>query len=224
MINFENLTVVSVIFILCTCYIFYIQKFYANGKDLEINSKNLVINIKMFYIFCAAMFAVCVGMALFYEKYTDVILIFRIREITIFTLLWPIALVDWKCHIIPNRLLLIGLCYRGIILLFELVIYGDRFPAMLLNDAMITIAVFLICMIVKLLVKDAIGMGDVKLFTLMALFLNGRIIGAVFFSLIVSFFYALFLLVSKKKGRKDMMPFAPSIMAGTGISLLFFSM
>ena len=72
----------------------------------------------------------------------------------------------------------------------------------------------------SLLIKGAIGMGDVKLFSVMALYLGLEgIWPAIFCSLIVSFFVAVFSLVTKRAKRKDNIPFAPAILIGTYLSV-----
>lgn len=63
-------------------------------------------------------------------------------------------------------------------------------------------------------------MGDIKLFALMGLYqgLFG-VFNSVFFSLIVSFFISIILLILKRKNRKDVIPFGPSIYAGTVVGI-----
>ena len=48
--------------------------------------------------------------------------------------------------------------------------------------------------------------------------------GAVFASLVLSFLLAVFLLVTKKKSRKDVIPFAPAIVLGTFVSVFLTGM
>ena len=67
-----------------------------------------------------------------------------------------------------------------------------------------------------LIFRNSIGMGDVKLFALMGLYqgLWGAF-NAVFFSFVVSFVAAVALLATRKKNRKDVIPFGPSVLLGT---------
>ena len=75
-------------------------------------------------------------------------------------------------------------------------------------------------LIILLIFKNSIGMGDVKLFALMGLYqgLLG-VFNSVFFSLIVSFFISIILLMLKRKNRKDVIPFGPSIYIGTVVGI-----
>lgn len=83
-----------------------------------------------------------------------------------------------------------------------------------------TVAVLVACILCCLIVKGAIGMGDVKLFGVMALYLGLEgIWTAIFCALVVSFFIAVFSLITKKVKRKDNIPFAPAILIGTYLSI-----
>ena len=73
-----------------------------------------------------------------------------------------------------------------------------------LKDGVIGAAVIgLFFLLISLVFKNSMGMGDIKLFALMGLYqgLWGAF-NSVFFSLLVSFFLALGLLISKKKKRR----------------------
>lgn len=71
------------------------------------------------------------------------------------------------------------------------------------------------------LVKNGVGMGDIKLILLMSLYLGIQgIFGVLFMSLIVIFFAGLYLMIIKKRSKREAIPFAPAILAGTVISIL----
>ena len=75
------------------------------------------------------------------------------------------------------------------------------------------------------IMKGGIGMGDIKLFSVMALFLSiDGLIPAVIFSFIISFFVAIYSLISRKKTKKDAIPFGPSLLIGTYLSIFLCGM
>jgi len=135
------------------------------------------------------------------------------------SMMWPIAYIDFKKKKIPNDILKIMLIARAIILVPELILLGNvahRLFSMLIA----TVAVLVACILCCLIVKGAIGMGDVKLFGVMALYLGLEgIWTAIFCALVVSFFIAVFSLITKKVKRKDNIPFAPAILIGTYLSI-----
>ena len=74
-------------------------------------------------------------------------------------------------------------------------------------------------------IKNGIGFGDMKLFIVMGLMLGlDGIWGAVFLALIVSFLIAAFALITKKKTRKDAIPFGPALVIGTYLSICLSGM
>ena len=83
--------------------------------------------------------------------------------------------------------------------------------------AAIIVGVSFLC---TMIIKNSIGFGDIKIFAVLGLFLGiSGIFSAVFFSLVVSFVIACYVLITKKKGRKDTIPFGPAIVLGTYLSL-----
>ena len=92
---------------------------------------------------------------------------------------------------------------------------------LILKDNLVGAAVIGIFFFLLFLVfKNSIGMGDIKLFAVMGLYqgLWGAV-NSVFFSLVVSFVLSVGLLITRKKGRKDTIPFGPSILIGTAIAI-----
>lgn len=142
-----------------------------------------------------------------------------IKLMFVVCMLWPIAFIDYRTKMIPNYILKVMLVLRVVFLVPEFIMLGD-IPHRLISMAVATAAVFIACVLCCLLIKGAIGMGDVKLFSIMALFLGLEgIWPAIFCSLIVSFFISIFSLVTKRVKRKDNIPFAPAILIGTYLSV-----
>ena len=131
------------------------------------------------------------------------------------------AIIDYRVHKIPNQLLLIAFVIRIIIYVIEFIISKDDAIVTVKSDLAGAVIIGGFFLIILLIFKNCIGMGDIKLFALMGLYQG--LLGAfnsVFFSLIVSFFISLALLISKRKNRKDVIPFGPSIYAGTVVGIL----
>ncbi|MBE5944451.1 MAG: hypothetical protein E7258_05985 [Lachnospiraceae bacterium] len=176
-----------------------------------------IIGDNMVFVFAMLILNMFLGnfLVLIYDNHivTDVKLMLMVVS------LWPIALIDYREKIIPNSILKVLICFRVVLLIPELICLDN--PVRLLLAAVIAAVVMLVaCIAVAFLMKDSIGMGDVKLFIVMALYLGVDGIGyAVFCALVVSFFIALYLLCSKKASRKDSIPFAPAILIGTFLSV-----
>lgn len=138
-----------------------------------------------------------------------------------FSILWPAAVIDAREHIIPNKLLLIGVGYRLLILVVELFMGVDNVLVLVLSELAATLIIFVFSMLCRLIAKDSICMGDIKLMMCMGLMLGiSYIMEALFMAFICCFFEASYLLIAKKKSRKDAIAFAPSVLAGMILTLL----
>ena len=146
-----------------------------------------------------------------------------IKTLALASLMWPMAQIDYKFKRIPNKLLVLGLIYRVIILVFELIFYRDGLVFTILLEIIGSMAIGLILLLTLLIVKNGIGMGDVKLFMIMGLFIGVyRLMSALIIIMFIAFFISLYKLIIKKEGKKAEFAFGPSIAIGSLISFVIF--
>lgn len=144
-----------------------------------------------------------------------------LKRCILLMLLFPIALCDWKKMIIPNKILLLGLIVRIFLYPFEFFFRTEQFLVIIKSDFIALGIMLLFLLVAYFLVKNGVGMGDIKLILLMSLYLGIQgIFGVLFMSLIVIFFAGLYLMIIKKRSKREAIPFAPAILAGTVISIL----
>jgi len=131
------------------------------------------------------------------------------------------GIVDLKKTIIPNLLILIGLGSRVVIYIVEFFAFRDTFVPQLISDLIGFGFGFGFLLIVSLISRGALGFGDVKLFGIIGL-MSGAICTyyTLIFCLLVSAIVSVVLLILKKKGRKDSIPFGPCILVGYFIALV----
>lgn len=148
-------------------------------------------------------------------------LVTGLLRIGLFLIVLPAAAVDLSICKIPNQFLLVGLILRGILLVAEVFVQDVVIWQLLVDIVVGALIPVLFFLLMRALFKNSIGMGDVKLFGLTGLYLGleGNL-GLIFYTLIIAFVVALFLLISKKKGRKDSIPFGPCILLGTFLTLI----
>jgi prepilin signal peptidase PulO-like enzyme (type II secretory pathway) len=140
------------------------------------------------------------------------------------SLMSVVAYLDFKYHFISNRLLLIFMILWLGILGLEIIIETEVGLQLLFQGLLGAIVGGLIFLLCYLLSRGQLGAGDVKLVFVMGLYLTGyRIIGAIFYAVILCFIYSLILLLSKKIGLKDGVPLAPFLYIGTIIAYLVLS-
>lgn len=168
-------------------------------------------------IYASVMLLLTEGAAVLYlTVYSDFTLWTVLKRLGLLCVMWPIALTDLKTYRIPNAFILFGLVLRGLLLPFEIFLSEPGVWQLLLMELVAAGAMLLAAVLCSLLMKGSIGFGDMKLFLVMGLLLGTQgIWSAIFLSLIVSFFAALFLLITKRKSRKDAIPFGPALVLGT---------
>lgn len=153
-----------------------------------------------------------------YDQYTY---IYVWKRMLITAGLMTAAFYDKKELRIPNFLIVALLICRIILLSAEFLSQRQIIVSTLLSEVVAAGAMGVLCLLCVIIMKGSMGMGDVKLLITMGVFegLTG-IFSAIFTSMILIFFAAVFLLITKKKGRKDALPFAPFLFVGTYVSIL----
>ena len=116
-------------------------------------------------------------------------------------------------------LLCLGL--RGIIFLIEILQNPMDAAAQMIAELIGCGVLLAFSLLIRILSRKGLGMGDVKLFSILPLFL-GALGGmrAVIYSMLIIFVQAVFCLITKRKGKKDVLPFAPAIAGGTWIIVI----
>lgn len=147
--------------------------------------------------------------------------------IYLFSLLIPVAFIDLRHLIIPNGLVITGLIGgAGVFLyhafyqpfgLFESTLWYTPLIGMVSASGIL----FIVAVIGFLIYKDdgAMGMGDVKLFLPIGLFLGWKLsILTLFIAVLLGGIVSILLLLLRIKDRKSAIPFGPFIIMGTYIS------
>lgn len=188
------------------------------GTIIALHKKRTVYVCAMFICLCG----VAVALELIYPSNT---MLGNSKLLVLLGIIFTAAFVDYQKYIIPNKVVLVGLFLRCVIYMVELFVSPDTFFSTLKNDLIsfaIVLVFFVICII---FVKSGIGMGDVKLMLLMCLYQGvAGAMSSIFASMLVAFVVSLFLLLTKKKTRKDSIAFAPSILIGTILSVVLTGM
>jgi len=200
----------------------YLVKYYFGDTEIKL-TKDSILTFdakRIIYISIALLTGLGINFT-FWFIYSGARYITQLKIISLIMVLLPIAAIDLRDHVIPNRLLIGGLVLRLIFYIVEFTTEGSKILDILKTDiigALIISGFFLICMFVT---RNGIGMGDVKLMGLMGLYQGlWGVMVSVFTSLIVSFVISVVLLIARKKGRKDAIAFGPSIFIGTFLGII----
>jgi len=134
-----------------------------------------------------------------------------------------LTLTDLDYRRIPDRILVPGIVGAGALLAVGAFLDGD--PWATLRALAGGAAYFGLLLLVALAARGGFGFGDVKLGFLLGLLLAYRswgilVVGA-FAGFAVGGLAAVALLIARRVGRKDAIPFGPAMVAGAGLALAF---
>lgn len=138
------------------------------------------------------------------------------NQIGVVVILVAASISDFKDKIIPDKLLLLGVL-AGMILY----VINPFLPVgtLLLNTGIIAAALFLI----YFLSKKALGLGDVKLITLLGLFVTiSEVLAVAAVAVIFCGLWSALLLLLKRVKKDSAIPFAPFLLASS-IYVFYFS-
>lgn len=177
-------------------------------------------------VYSVVMSITAVGLSLFITAfYSTNSFLFTLKRVIMLALLWPIAYTDFRAYRIPNLFIAEGLIARAMVMLAELIWARDALLSVVLTEFAASVVLFLAAALCAAIVKNSIGGGDMKLFVVMGLLLGLQgTWGAIFLSLIISFIAAVILLITRKKNRKDAIPFGPAVAVGTYLSIFLTGM
>ncbi len=214
------------IIIISTAVVLCAVSFCLLIADCRKNIENFDHRNKIFLIYSSVMIVVTIGVSmLFAFLYTDNALLYSLKRVALLAVMWPVAYTDKMTLRIPNSFIVYGLICRGTILIAELFTYGLDIWRVLVMEVIAAVALVAAAFLCALVMKNSIGFGDIKLFAVMGLMqgLDG-VWGSIFAALIISFILSIVLLATKKKTRKDAIPFGPALVAGTFLSVCLAGM
>lgn len=138
------------------------------------------------------------------------------QVLLVLAILWACAWTDYKAYLIPNSFLLIGSGIRLAQILLDCISRPELASFTVISSIVPAIALMIVALLTRLVSKNAIGFGDIKLLMFMGFCLqNDRVWPAVIMSMAVAFFNSLYLVIFKKAGRMTEIPFAPILLIGT---------
>ncbi len=133
-----------------------------------------------------------------------------------------LAYIDFRKKIIPNKILLAMLVLRLILIGIEALLNNDITYSILISSFLGLIVGGGAFLLVALILKNSIGMGDIKLVAIIGFYVGiENLFSCVLCSLLISLICGVALILAKKINGKDMIPFAPFLMLGTFITLVF---
>ena len=198
------------------------EKNPIDGEDAKTPSKT----DRAALIYSGVMVLLTVGLSAFLPRWFPENSIFTLlKRVLLISVIWPVAYIDFKTYRIPNAFVIMGIVVRVLVLAAELLFDDGMLKYALISEVIAAGALFVAAMLCGVCFKGSIGFGDIKLFVVLGLFLGMEgCWSAIFSALLISLVVAIFLLATKKKSRKDAIPFGPAIVLGTYLSVCLTGM
>lgn len=143
-----------------------------------------------------------------------------VRYLVLLAATFVIAWIDRHERRIPNRILLILLGIRAVLLVGEWTLVPSMGLSLLISSLMgmlIGGGLFLLAYFIS---RGGVGMGDVKLFAVIGTYMGtGSIMALVFMTALAAALYSIIMLILKKIKLKEEIPFAPFVLVGTILTM-----
>lgn len=195
------------------------DKIYEEGRK-EINIRAIIPKRPKDIVFLVMAFTF--GIIVFAMQYNYFGEYIKASKLTfLIMLLAPIAYVDFKTKKIPDQLILTGLFVRLLFYIVEMVVSKENILNIFISDIKGLLLVCGIFLLAMLIIKNGIGMGDVKMYVIIAIYTGySRTIFSLIISLLLCSMASIILLATRKKTRQDTIPLAPFVYIGTFIAIL----
>lgn len=203
----------SIAFVIAGLFILY--KRYQNNE--EKTTLNKIVNENKVYCICSVMLLLFTGVVFFLmaDKDRGVLLEVIIKWLTIIYGCFIIAFIDYKEHIIPNKIILGLLILRIFFMIYEVVNQKEFLNYLVLYPLLGALVGGMLMVIGMFISKKGIGMGDVKLFFIIGFYVNSYyIMPTLIYTFLICAIVGIILLISRKATMHDVLPLAPFAFCG----------
>ena len=143
-----------------------------------------------------------------------------LRYLILLEAMFIIAWIDHHERRIPNKILLVMLAVRTMILSVEWLFVPSMGMALLISSLFGMLLGGGMFLLAHFLSRGGVGMGDVKLFAVTGWYVGtSSIMSLVFLTVMVSAGYSIIMLILKKVKLKEEIPFAPFVLVGTILTM-----
>ncbi len=130
------------------------------------------------------------------------------------------AIVDRKKMLIPNPVLLVLFLLRLGLMVGESIWQPELLPSIWMESILGMIIGGGVFLLSGMIWKGSVGMGDVKLFGVVGLYMGVDVLCSMLISLILSALAGIYLMVISKRDKKTFIPMAPFAFFGTAAAIL----
>lgn len=193
----------------------YIEKEYK--PIIDVIKKNKMISV----LICGAyiLFAV---LGISYQEVKSLSWLEVIQCLLLWDGVFLAALIDLKLKKIPNKILIVLLLVRIVVLIVCAIIIPENFVALLISSLIGMGVGAIIILSVLLVSKGSVGAGDLKLFSIIGFYFGVQgLLQIMIYTIFPATLFSLGLLATRRAKMKSTIPMAPFIFIGLTVYYIF---
>lgn len=199
-------------------------QYISHRVDGQCRIKAMLKPVFEFKCLVVMLIAFFVAMFVFLREYlldNDPSFTRAIMNAEVFLWLTVLGYVDLREKIIPNHMIGIGLLFWLVLMILEIVLAKTYWKDLLMFSVLGGAICGGVLLVIALIVKTALGMGDVKMFFVLGLLYGVTdTYGILLFSMVIMGVISILLLLTKKVTTKTAIPMAPFVVIGFLLSIL----
>ena len=214
-------TVIAFLLIIVTSGLMYLYLTCRQNETQKIKDLLIITYQKKQFVVCVAMLAISILTYMYSFFVSDSTFLKAFMNAEVILWLQVLGLIDLKEKIIPNRLVVTGIAFWAMLMLIEIFIAHTSWQQLLLFSLTGAGVCGGVLFVIALIVKSALGMGDVKMFFVIGLLYGlSNTYSILLFSVLVMAIVSIVLLIMKKVTRKTAIPMAPFVAFGFLLNVL----
>ena len=214
-------TITAFLLVVVSTGLLYLYLIFREKDSQKITDFFTITYSKKHIVFSIIIFAISVLTFLYSFFLMDITFLKAFMNAEIALWLLVVGGIDLKEKIIPNELILSGIVFWAILTLIEIFVAQTSWQKALLFSFLGAGVCGGVLFIIALIVKSALGMGDVKMFFVIGLLYGlTNTYSIMFFSILIMAIISIVLLITKKVTRKTAVPMAPFVAFGFLINVL----
>ena len=214
-------TVIACLLIIVTSGLMYLYLTCRQKETHRIKDFLIITYNKKYFAFCVAILTISILTYLYSFFVTNATFLKAFLNAEVALWLQVLGLIDLKEKIIPNELIIMGIVFWAMLTLVEIFIAHTSWQQLLLFSLTGAGVCGGVLFVIALIVKSALGMGDVKMFFVIGLLYGlSNTYSILLFSVLVMAIISIVLLIMKKVTRKTAIPMAPFVAFGFLLNVL----
>ncbi len=214
-------TIIALLLITVSAGLMYLYLTCRQKETKKIKDFFTITYDKKFFVFLVSILVVSVLTYLYSYFIMDATFLKAFMNAEVALWLLVLGFIDLKEKIIPNKLIVSGIIFWAVLSLVEIFIAHTSWQQVLFFSLIGAGVCGGILFVIALIVKSALGMGDVKMFFVIGLLYGlTNTYSILLFSILVMAVISIILLIAKKVTRKTAIPMAPFVAFGFLLNVL----